>query len=88
MLSLKAYFIIVTTVSVLNGKTIDKIETPEMKMFSDYSSCNSVIKDRKKSYYNSKKEAKKNSKNYTYKTIKCSKKTIEDSTDFIKLIKF
>ncbi len=91
MISVKVYLIITTMVTVVNGKTIDKIDTSYPTSHSSYSECKNSIKSKKNSYSSDYKSHKRNKdKNFTYKKIKCKSKNIKTSEilnieNFIKL---
>lgn len=79
MISIKMYFIATTFATVVNGKTIDKIETLRPTSTTEYSECRSMIKNSVNRYKEDRKRHRKNKdKNYTYKTITCKSKSIKN----------
>lgn len=78
MLSAKIVLIAVTSVSVVNGKTVDSVRFERPTSFTSISECNKSIRDEKKRYSNDRKEHRRNDDYaYTYKKISCKRKTVD-----------
>lgn len=88
MISINAYAAILINISVVNGHTIDKVETPA-GFYSSGSECRASIRNRQERYSQDLKTIKaKKRKNYSYKKIVCRSSKIGGTNDILKLIKF
>lgn len=78
MLSAKIYLIVVSTMAVVNGKTVDKMVVETPTAYSQKSDCNDSIKSKKNRYKEDRKAKKKSGVySYSYKSIKCKTKNVK-----------
>lgn len=78
MLSAKVYLIIVTSISVVNGRTVDRVSVERPTSHQSSSECYQSIRSEKKRYSKNRTKHRKNDDYaYTYKTISCKSKTVK-----------
>lgn len=78
MLSAKIYLIIVTSISVVNGRTVDRVSFERPTSHQSSSECyKSILSERKRYNKNRSKHLKNDDYAYTYKTISCKSKTVK-----------
>ena len=75
-------WITITTLSVVNGKTVDRAEVSYPTKY-EYSECRSHIKSDSKRYSAERKD-KRDNYAYSYKKIKCSKRKVGDFSNILK----
>lgn len=91
MISVKVYFIVISTISMVNGSKFDEVSMTQPTSHSSYSKCNKAIASKRTKYNNDRVQKRKNDNfSYSYKNIKCSSKTIKSGSSFkiTDLIKF
>lgn len=76
LLTAKVYLIVTTTFVMVNGKTIDKMETSYVSGAQTYSECSNQIKSKKKRY-DAERKRKRDNYSYSYKRITCKSKNVK-----------
>lgn len=78
MISAKIILIIVTNVSVINGRTVDSVSFERATSFESISTCNKSIRDEKRRYSQDRSQHRKDKDYaYNYKKISCKRKTVD-----------